>query len=413
MDKLIDDLLIQILLRLPLIALVRFKCVCKSWYSIITSSSFIDKRFLFNHNNNTHRYVLIHSSTATAEPSFTNVDVLRYDTLHRVGLATVVVETPRFPPAPFPLIDNRFTNINVEGSCNGLLSVSVLGSDRYDIIERLIWNPATAETKVVPTSLYSSQQGDNPTQICGIGLGFDAENNDYRVVFIHRFMEGFPQSMEMEVYSLKSDTWRLLPSLMLLIDMVCAGTGALTNNNGMYSWLTVNERDDNGAFLQDTLKGEIVSFEMSSEVIIRTCLPDDITNPLDYVNYIMVYDGSLAIASRIKIDGSSFDGEDYEIWVLRELGVQYSWSKLFSIGPIQNTIQCLGFWKDDGGYYKMFFELDIENDPPTLARRDAKLSLHDHLTEQTLDLPVFGIGMTMWNYQDSLVSIKYAHTISN
>ena len=405
MDNLIDDLLIQILLRLPVIALLRFKCVCKSWYSIITSSSFIDNHFLLNHNNNSHRYVLINSCNMTSEPGLANVHVLRYDTLHGVGvgLATdVVVETPRFSPSPYPLIDNVIANIKVEGSCNGLLLVSVV--DGFEIIiEWLIWNPATGETKVLPTSLYDSQQRDNPTSVNGIGFGFDAENNDYKVVFIHQFMEGYESDMEMEVYSLKGDTWRLMPGLLLLLDYYYASSGALTNNNGMYSWLMENERDDKGEFFQGKALGEIVSFEMSSEVIIRTCLPDDIANSIDYDNYPMVYDSSLAIASRM-MTGS----EEYEIWVLREFGVQKSWSKLFRIVPVQDNIRCLGFWKDDHDHDHMFVEINMHN-----ARHESKLCLHDHLAQQTLDLPVVGRFLRVRYYQESLVSIKNVLTISN
>lgn len=39
--QLTEDLVIEILLRLPVRALKQFKCVRKSWYSLINSSSFM------------------------------------------------------------------------------------------------------------------------------------------------------------------------------------------------------------------------------------------------------------------------------------------------------------------------------------------------------------------------------------
>ncbi|KAK4737218.1 hypothetical protein R3W88_000915 [Solanum pinnatisectum] len=45
-----EDLVVDILLRLPLKTLARFKCVCKHWCAFIKSMNFIEKHFL--HKNN-------------------------------------------------------------------------------------------------------------------------------------------------------------------------------------------------------------------------------------------------------------------------------------------------------------------------------------------------------------------------
>jgi hypothetical protein len=39
------DLLIQILLKLSVMSLLRFKCVCKSWFSLISDSLFANSHF--------------------------------------------------------------------------------------------------------------------------------------------------------------------------------------------------------------------------------------------------------------------------------------------------------------------------------------------------------------------------------
>jgi hypothetical protein len=53
-NELPDDLVTLILLWLPVVSLLRFKCVCKSWYALITHQNFVRKHLLHNKNSNTH-----------------------------------------------------------------------------------------------------------------------------------------------------------------------------------------------------------------------------------------------------------------------------------------------------------------------------------------------------------------------
>ena len=50
------DLLEDVLLRLPVESLVHFKCMCKHWYALITSPSFVEMHYHHKHN---HAHVLI------------------------------------------------------------------------------------------------------------------------------------------------------------------------------------------------------------------------------------------------------------------------------------------------------------------------------------------------------------------
>ncbi|XP_009765988.1 putative F-box/kelch-repeat protein At1g12870 [Nicotiana sylvestris] len=43
-----DDLITEIFARLPVKSLLRFKCVCRNWYSLITSSFFVRKHLQEN-----------------------------------------------------------------------------------------------------------------------------------------------------------------------------------------------------------------------------------------------------------------------------------------------------------------------------------------------------------------------------
>ena len=51
-DYIPPDVVTEILLRLPSKSLIRFRCVCKSWDTLIFSSEFISKHLNFTTNNN-------------------------------------------------------------------------------------------------------------------------------------------------------------------------------------------------------------------------------------------------------------------------------------------------------------------------------------------------------------------------
>ena len=54
------DVVLNILARLPVKSLLRFRCVCKLWYSSITSSNFISTHLSMVNNNNDddHAYLI-------------------------------------------------------------------------------------------------------------------------------------------------------------------------------------------------------------------------------------------------------------------------------------------------------------------------------------------------------------------
>ncbi|KAH0693790.1 hypothetical protein KY285_020887 [Solanum tuberosum] len=57
-----EDLVVDILLRLSVESLLRYKCVCKHWYALIKSPSFIEKHF--HHKNNCARLLVCNLKVA-------------------------------------------------------------------------------------------------------------------------------------------------------------------------------------------------------------------------------------------------------------------------------------------------------------------------------------------------------------
>lgn len=62
-----EDSVIEVLLKSPERSLLRFKCVCKSWRSIISSPPFVDQHYHVNEYNSniTNLYVIPTAIMAT------------------------------------------------------------------------------------------------------------------------------------------------------------------------------------------------------------------------------------------------------------------------------------------------------------------------------------------------------------
>ncbi|KAL9995999.1 putative F-box domain-containing protein [Helianthus debilis subsp. tardiflorus] len=121
-----DDLLTEILLRLPVTSILRFKSVSKHW------------RLLLSHTHFTHRYDKISNSPGI----FADNVYVPFD-----------VENPSTPP-PFRNLDTYFdrSGVRILQSCNGLLlcctergSIGQKAADKY-----YVFNPTTKQLALIP-----------------------------------------------------------------------------------------------------------------------------------------------------------------------------------------------------------------------------------------------------------------------
>jgi F-box interacting protein len=368
-----EDLVKQILVWLPIVSLLRFKCVCKSWYALITHQSFITKHL--QHNNNNRNILLKMRDKITKDYV---VSTLSYETLQ-------LSHTQPAPPSVFA-IDK---SICIVGSCNGIVCLQDMSLHNFKVV---IWNPATKETKIVLKSNLSRF----PNVIDCIGFGFDAKTNDYKIINllcpVHDF-NSIPSEMiiQSEVYSLSADSWRQGDSPMCCTfdPYIC---GLNTYVNGMASWEA----------RVDGWEG-VLSFDMSNEVFLKTWLPDVLmVDGLNSWRHFFLLNESIAMAVTILVaDGpdGAWKGEMWEscfdIWLLLEVGVKDSWTKLFTIGPFKEIERPLGFWKNE----TMF-----------LVKWDKQLVLYDPMTKEMSNLQI-GYRVTrrtsLFTYMETLVSIKH------
>ncbi|XP_059439987.1 F-box/kelch-repeat protein At3g23880-like [Corylus avellana] len=368
-NELPEDLVTQILLWLPVVSLLRFKCVCKSWYALITHQNFVRKHVLHNNNNNSNTHLLLKTSNKTMDDYV--VSTISYEELQISPL------TQPLPPQYFrndEPFGEKFS-ISVVGSCNGLVCLHA-----YDTLKVVIWNPTIRETKVVPES-----PAGYCTRIQGMGFGFDAKTNDYKIIhFVSMYEPNFDDYVmkdvkeiiyQKEVYSLSTDSWRKVDGTQCFI----SETGPMAYTTGMGSWLAYDHDQDSF----------VLSFDMSDEVFLKTPLPDNVTE-----QSLFVLNESIAMVALMPVD-ERWREIRYDIWLLLKVGVKDSWNRLFTIGPSFARIhQPLGFWKND----TMFLN-KIDN---------GQLFLYDPSTKQMTDLQIHGHSnsMQLVTYMETLVSVK-------
>lgn len=319
MEYIPGDLVTQILSRLSVKDLVRFRKVCKSWCSLITSPSFVTAHVEFHKEN---PFILAKFKDRISGDYM--ISILSRETLE-------VVDTDHDLPHNVRIHEFEAGDMEIVSSCNGVVCLRYGHSTNVIVL----WNPATRDTKLVPTSeLYPARRSCINS---GIGFGFDAKNNDYKVVRVHEF---FGIEVEVEVYSLRTDSWRLVNDSSFQFYRHCFGSSAYLH--GMYSWLAFKTR------VGRPQENVLLSFNMNDETVVSTPLPStsNINSSLA-MNCLMVLDRSLAVVDDICC-----------IWVLdgNQYGAKGSWTRLFSV-PSLCVERPLGYWRDG----MLFVETESKN----------------------------------------------------
>ncbi|XP_050218341.1 F-box protein At3g07870-like [Mercurialis annua] len=181
-----EEVVVQILSKLPVKSILKCTCVCRLWNSIIKSPDFIST---FSSNKH-HPYILLlhsHSYNHQFSMRFDNKDFDEYLTLQ-----------PLLHPA------SNVYDVLVVAS-NGLVCLyyAYRGVGRY-IHKLVIWNPSIRKTLMVPEPT-SRLLGMNSANL--LGFGFDSRTNDYKLL-LARFTENSINIKDMVLYSLNSNSWK-------------------------------------------------------------------------------------------------------------------------------------------------------------------------------------------------------------
>lgn len=359
-----EDVLIQILSRLPVKSLMRFRTACKSWNSLVKSPAFVSKH-LENHTNsstvkNISRLLVCHRDNPTNKRL---ISLFTNDNLKEFVSQDLS-----------PFFDNKFGHVRLIGPCNGIVCL-------YGFTDNIaLWNPSIREFKTLPVSTIPRPPD---ARILGgdLAFGFDSKTNDYKVMqILFCSSNKFGVAYHVEIYNLTTDSWREY--------------GGIVPANIMYVniWSMLYRTETFCWWAKDGDHEIILSFDMANEEFKRSPLPSDIEDlggEHRITRAIVPMNESIALIVYPQKQVEKF----FDLWVMKELGVEKSWTRLSTIGPLSGIERPLGFWNKG--------EFILENS-------FGELVLYDHCSQQIKNLGLQGKRdrLEVVVYMESLVALN-------
>ncbi|XP_042477613.1 F-box protein CPR1-like [Macadamia integrifolia] len=318
-----EDIIPDILSRIPVKPLLRFRCVCKSWCALIIDPAFVKMHLSRSLSSNNYVGLILSNGF------FYAVDL---DSSEPQALVQLDHQPDKF--------QNYVTDI--VGSCNGLLCV--YNNDHEEDI--FLWNPSTRRHQKLPINPIKSS---SLAQFVVYGFGYEPITDDYKVV---RVVDSFSKEVEVNVYSLSTNSWRRVGDMPVHIN---------AEGDHYVSGVLVNSA------LHWIAKGKtpyiIISFDLQDEKYREVALPDSVDDKIFMT--LGVLGGQLCVVCEFW---------SLEFWVMKDYGVRDSWVKQFSMEehPLVNSafIRPICYSKNGEVILEVDIDVLVAYDPHRRRSRD-------------------------------------------
>lgn len=290
----------DILTRLLVKSILRFRSVCKSWYNLFRNPDFI-KMHLYHSNRMNYFSLILTKYDDDGFATFLSVD---YN--HSLSLFDQRVKF--CCPLKY-----RQCLVEILGSCNGLICLK----SKPKVV--CIWNPCTNEYVKLP-------RVSGIPSIRSYGFGYDCKTCDYKVV---RIVTGDWDSFSrVIVHTLGTDSWRILQDIPYSI---CISRVNGVHLNGVLHWMLGTRSRVNEA-----ANRVIVSFDIGDENFKEMQLPFPLCEKRGRVD---ISDFALCLlGGNLCLLGNPLNSASVDVWILKEYGVMDSWTKVFSISTLNTGI---------------------------------------------------------------------------
>ncbi|WOG98709.1 hypothetical protein DCAR_0418053 [Daucus carota subsp. sativus] len=311
-----EDILLEILYRLPVASLIRFRSVCKTWYHIIATPSFAKSHLACQKTSSSNKYILYNDNHLCT--LLTNSDPLFDSTKH-----SKLYYTPE-------LFGKDVTcdswDLEIQGACHGLLCLSQqcyhIGNDIH------LWNPICRKAKKLPQLEISIKDKFGFNLRAGVIFGYYCD--DYKVIVIAYVNSTFIIS----VYSLSTNSWNTIQTNFYLEEKY------------NYRFVLATKFVDGTAYML-TCNKLVICYELSNKSIRVIKLPEEfcacgIT--------LEAYGETIAVLGQEK--------SYLTMWILRDKSSLSPWEKKFNIAVHEvSNYQAVGFL-NNGKYLLRTFELE-------------------------------------------------------
>nr|XP_043634255.1 F-box protein At5g07610-like [Erigeron canadensis]XP_043634256.1 F-box protein At5g07610-like [Erigeron canadensis] len=292
-----QDLLMEILFRLPVRSLLRFKIVSKDWYSIVVSPGFRSKLL---------------SRPKREPPSGLFVPLLRKKIPHlECDFVPFDIENPGKAPFRTPNFDPDVKRIDIEHSSNGLLLCSSKTRDltnRYGFTHKYyMYNPTTNQSITLP----KLENYDNSKRL-GMTIAFDpSKSPHYKVVYVCGLgtdRRAGVTGYQIETYSSETRTCKVSYELALDEEIdIYFGAGVYWNN--AIHWIHHT--------------GFVLYFNLEKEVVDHVLTPGahQRVDPESYTSYMYESCDHLLVAqirNALNTEFNIFESKrDYSSWIVK------------------------------------------------------------------------------------------------
>lgn len=281
------ELIILILLKLPVISVIRLKWVCKLWFSLISDSQFASSHFehAASHTSKLVWLKFPNISSIDFEASFSKASPSRELNFRTASRCPVI-----------------------KGSCRGFLFL-------HSWCMIYLWNPCTGFHTEIPTSPFGSKLNSAAMNHL-YGFGYDHSRDDYLVVlYIPDFANS---SSHLEVFSFRDHKWKEIEGTHG--PYFSYSPGGLFFNGAIH-WMV--ERDDDVQL--------IVAFDLMERELLEIPFPDEFEPSVNLD--VWVFGEFLSVWTK--------KNDTLEIFVMKEYKVHSSWTKtlVFRLPIIYHDLQ--------------------------------------------------------------------------
>ncbi|XP_057444181.1 F-box/kelch-repeat protein At3g23880-like [Lotus japonicus] len=341
----------EILCRLPVKLLSQLRCVSKSWNLLISNPKFAKKHMRYSHKDFSRWHLILNFMNPSCE-----IPLLDY-----FFPSIFNEETPTTTKLRYPLTNQEYFH-SIVGSCDGFL-YSIIGSSF------IVWNASIQKLKILPY-LEIPPQGSRNTMIWN-AFGHDHLSDSYKAVSFFQYKcDGGGLKIQVHVHTLGTNSWRRIEDFpyIILLDRLAKFL------SGTLNWFV----------LTANCSWAIVSFDLGKESYQEITQPDYGDGGLVSKNLTVLRDCLCIIAHKQSIS---------EIWLMKEYGIQESWTKLFKISG------------EDPKTYPLTRVIHIFEDDEVLLDYQYKFVVYNP-RHDTFKTPLFQYKgfMTPWVYIESLLS---------
>ncbi|CAN4123179.1 unnamed protein product [Withania somnifera] len=311
MSDIPPEVISDILSRLPVKSLLKFRCVSKSFKTLIDSPKFIQAHF--NQQELKPNKLII-----KAHHKADNLFSLEF---------SAVSSTQQHPKELDHPLKQLYGPTQVLGCCRGLVLISNNMSDNG------IWNPSTKSFRRLPVCKFDppnrppSGLGPGLAQICG-GFGYDRVGDDNKVVTIAQWYhpDDEPSLMsEVMVYSLKFGGWKKVQDCGYWLLKEENGTSAA----GALYWIVTKEPSRRSGPLI------LLGLDLGTERFDEVAFPEDLGKPLQ-LNLASLGECLCLVSGYITCtNGVNHVLDHVDVWVMKKYGAKQSWVKLFSVEQLE------------------------------------------------------------------------------